>query len=244
MSFDDFSKRLKYVLNDGKYTQKEAAEKINISEHSFTKYLNGRIPQAIILYKIALLYDKTMEWFLTGKDPMSSICEFYDNLTEEEKDELNLFMNFLKYKRSISSQDINDAKIFSLSNENNDISNVKEDSVTYLPVIEDITTVISIESIEACKGDISNSFIIRARGDSMIDAGIEDGDLVIFRAQPMVENGEIALVNVKGESSIRYFYLDNEKCELRSANPEYPPEKYSIDEINIIGKFVEVLEHK
>ena len=112
MSFDGFSERLRNVLDEGKYTQKEAAEKINISEHSFTKYLNGRIPQAKILYKIALLYDKTMEWFLTGKDPMTSTCEFYDNLTEEEKEELNLFIDFLRHKRSINSQDTNDdAKI-------------------------------------------------------------------------------------------------------------------------------------
>ena len=245
MSFDGFSERLRNVLDEGKYTQKEAAEKINISEHSFTKYLNGRIPQAKILYKIALLYDKTMEWFLTGKDPMTSTCEFYDNLTEEEKEELNLFIDFLRYKRSINSQDTNDdAKIFSLANETSDISTVEKELVTYIPVIGDIATGISIESIEAYKGDISNSFIIRARGENMIDADIEDGDLVIFKVQPMVENGEIALVNVNGKATIKYIYFNGEECELRSANPEYPPMKYPMDEVNIIGKFVEVLEHK
>lgn len=244
MSFDGFSERLKSVLTEGKYTQKEAAEIINISEHSFTKYLNGRIPQTEILYKIALLYDKTMEWFLTGKDPIVPTCEIYNNLTEEEKDELNLFVNFLRYKGNINLQDNNVSRVTSLTKYVHDNSTTKEDSITYLPVLGDIATGISINGIEAYQGDISNSFVIRARGDSMIGANIKDGDLVIFKAQPMVENGEIALINVNGEATIKYLYLNDEECELRSANPAYPPVKYSIDEINVIGKFVEVLEHK
>ena len=156
-----------------------------------------------------------------------------------------MFIDFLRHKRSINSQDTNDdAKIFSLANETSDISTVEKEPAVYLPVLGDIATGVPIESIEAYHGDISNSFIIRARGENMIDADIEDGDLVIFKVQPMVENGEIALVNVNGKATIKYIYFNGEECELRSANPIYPPMKYPMDEVNIIGKFVEVLEHK
>ena len=232
MSFDGFSDRLKSVLNSGKYTQKEAAEKINISEYSFTKYLNGRIPQTEILYKIARLYNKSMEWLLTGKDPIVSKSIITDNLTDEESDELNLFIEFLKYKRNINSQD------------NNHVATVKEDAITYIPILGDIDKWIPIESIKTYHGYLPNSFIIRTNGDSMIDANISNDDLVIFKVQPMVENGDIALVNVNDKSTIRYFYQNGEECELRSANSSYPPVKYPVDEINIIGKFVQVLEHK
>ena len=78
----------------------------------------------------------------------------------------------------------------------------------------------------------------------MVNANIEDGDLVVFKTQPTVENGEIALVSVNGEATIKYFYLYDSKCELRSANPAYPPMEYSAGDINILGKFVEVLDVK
>lgn len=233
-----FGERLKDTINKRKTTQKALANEIGVSKTSITNYVNGRIPEVPILYAISDFLGVTMEWLLTGERISQNNLKEFQSLTAEDQHDFELIMNFLNLKREKTTK-----TAYTNINETS-IETIEKDSVTYLPVIEDITTVISIESIEAYKGDISNSFIIRARGDSMIDAGIEDGDLVIFRAQPMVENGEIALVNVKGESSIRYFYLDNEKCELRSANPEYPPEKYSIDEINIIGKFVEVLEHK
>ena len=66
MSYNGFSKRLKKLIDADEYTQKETAEKLEISEHSFTKYLNGRIPNAIILHKLANFYNVSMEWLLVG----------------------------------------------------------------------------------------------------------------------------------------------------------------------------------
>ncbi|NSW90252.1 MAG: helix-turn-helix domain-containing protein [Firmicutes bacterium] len=88
-----------------------------------------------------------------------------------------------------------------------------------------------------------NSFIIRVRGDSMIEADINDGDFAVIRPQPTVENGEIALVNVDGEATIKYFYKTNSGYELRSANSNYAPMFYTAqDNINIIGKVVDVIK--
>lgn len=236
--------RLRAARKKCELTLKDVNESIGISTGNLSELENDiKQPSSQTLIALKKLYNISIDWVLTGE--ITEYNDTYFELTHEERYDLDTFIDFLKFRRE---GNIICKNSLSYEKSKKGLSTypitAEKDSVTYLPVIEDITTVISIESIEAYKGDISNSFIIRARGDSMIDAGIEDGDLVIFRAQPMVENGEIALVNVKGESSIRYFYLDNEKCELRSANPEYPPEKYSIDEINIIGKFVEVLEHK
>lgn len=252
MSFDGFSVRLKNVLNEGIYTQKEAAEKIDISEHSFTKYLNGRIPQTEILYKIALLYDRPMEWFLTGKESDNDSINHFNDLTPEDKSELNMFLEFLRYKRDMKPVSNIDIKSSSISDHSDNILISREEPAFYLPILGDAAAGIPIEIIEIYQGDVkvngrydrSNSFIVRARGDSMIDASIKDGDLVIFKTQPTVENGEIALVSVNGEATIKYFYKHNGKCELRSANPTYPRMEYSAGDISILGKFVEVLEHK
>jgi SOS-response transcriptional repressor LexA len=87
-----------------------------------------------------------------------------------------------------------------------------------------------------------NSFLIHVQGDSMTGAGIEDGDYVVIRPQPTVENGEIALIGIDSESTIKYFYKHNDGVELRSANPAYEPYFYnSSEEIRILGKVVDVI---
>lgn len=257
MIFDGFSKRLREVIDSGKYTQKEAAERLGISEHSFTKYLNGRIPQTEILYKIALLYDTTMEWLLTGKSnskqdkPLTN--NLFSNFVEEDLDDLKLIIKFLKFYKTEKGEKEKTSIEYSISPDDDPpIAATKEEPTIYLPILGDAAAGIPIEIIELRQGKVPvnekhgkyNSFVIRAKGNSMIDAGIENGDLVVIRPQPVVENGEVALVNINGEAAIKYFYLHNGKCELRSANPSYSPMFFTSHDISILGKVVEVIKHK
>ena len=53
---------------------------------------------------------------------------------------------------------------------------------------------------------IKCDFCLRAKGDSMIDARIHDGDVVFIKKQPEVENGEIAAVEIDGEATLKRFY--------------------------------------
>lgn len=88
----------------------------------------------------------------------------------------------------------------------------------------------------------NNAFLVHVQGDSMTGAGINDGDYVVIRPQPVVENGEIALVGVNLESTIKYFYKHPGGIELRSANPAYEPYSYtSDDEVIVYGKVVDVI---
>ena len=66
--FKGFSERLKKSIEESKKTQKEIADSIGISSHAFTKYLNGRIPETVIVYKLAKYFNKPMEWLLAGKN--------------------------------------------------------------------------------------------------------------------------------------------------------------------------------
>ncbi len=104
---EKFGERLKDAIRECGTTQKDLAEKIGISKTSISNYANGRIPEVPILYEITDFLGVTMEWLLTGKEPGASECDLLDDLTEEEKDELNLFLDFLRYKRSVASQDKN-----------------------------------------------------------------------------------------------------------------------------------------
>ena len=82
-----------------------------------------------------------------------------------------------------------------------------------------------------------------AKGDSMINARIQDGDLVFIMEQPWVENGEIAAVIIDDEAMLRRFYFDrkNATITLVAANPAYAPLVYSGEQsshVRIFGKVV------
>lgn len=88
---------------------------------------------------------------------------------------------------------------------------------------------------------IKCDFCLRAKGDSMIDARIHDGDVVFIKEQPEVENGEIAAVEIDGEATLKRFYAYENKIVLQAANPNYAPLIYvgnEIGEIHILGKAV------
>lgn len=71
---------------------------------------------------------------------------------------------------------------------------------------------------------IRADFALSCKGDSMIDAGIQNGDIVYIRAQSIVENGQIAAVMVDGgEATLKRFYSDKNTVQLIAANPKYPP---------------------
>ena len=91
--------------------------------------------------------------------------------------------------------------------------------------------------------DIHADFCLKAKGDSMINARILDGDIVFIRQQPMVENGEIAAVIINDEATLkRVYYNQGEgKLVLQSENPSYEPFVYvgeELNDISILGKAV------
>lgn len=81
-------------------------------------------------------------------------------------------------------------------------------------------------------------FYLRAKGDSMIGARIFDGDLLLIRKQPEVEDGEIAAVLIDDESVLKKVYFRDGTIILQSENQAYPPLMYSLKDKNvkIIGK--------
>lgn len=84
-------------------------------------------------------------------------------------------------------------------------------------------------------------FCLKCHGDSMVDAGIRDGDIVYIRIQPSVEDGEIAAVRISGEATLKRVYYDGTSITLVPANSAYRPKTYSgaeLEDIQIEGKVV------
>lgn len=88
---------------------------------------------------------------------------------------------------------------------------------------------------------IHADFILKVKGESMIGAGILDGDYAFIRQQPEVENGEIAAVLIDDEATLKKFYRQNGIVTLLSENPEVPPKIFINGDMKIMGKLVAVL---
>lgn len=84
-------------------------------------------------------------------------------------------------------------------------------------------------------------FCLRCHGDSMIEAHIQDGDIVYIRCQPQVEDGEIAAVRIDGEATLKRVYYDGQSLTLMPANSRCRPKTYTgaeLENIRIEGKAV------
>lgn len=79
-------------------------------------------------------------------------------------------------------------------------------------------------------------FYLRAKGDSMVGARIYEGDLLLIRKQPAVDNGEIAVVLLDDEAVLKRVYSNGDQLILQSENPKYPPRIAPVADVRIIGK--------
>lgn len=104
--------------------------------------------------------------------------------------------------------------------------------------------ILAEENIEAYD-DIPNSikcdFTLICKGDSMVNARINDGDIVYIKQQSQVDNGEIAAVLIDNEATLKRVYIYEDKVVLQSENTKYPPFVYTKEDMNnirILGKAV------
>lgn len=87
-----------------------------------------------------------------------------------------------------------------------------------------------------------NVFALHVKGDSMINAGIFDGDLVFARSQTVAESGEIIIAQVDDEATVKYYQPKPDHIELRAANPKYQPIIVNPDrKFSIAGRVIGVL---
>jgi repressor LexA len=104
---------------------------------------------------------------------------------------------------------------------------------------EDVEEVMSLPEQFTGTG---STFMLRVRGDSMIDAGILDGDFVVVRQQPDAENGDVVVAGIPdGEATIKTYGRRRGKVVLTPANPTMTPMEFAPEEVAVFGKVVTVL---
>jgi len=128
---------------------------------------------------------------------------------------------------------------------------VERRPVRHVPIVGDVaagTDVIAAENITESMplpadlvGD-GDLFMLRVRGESMVDAGILDGDYVVARAQPTAEVGEMVVAGIPGEeATVKTYLRKGGKVILRPANQRYSDIELGPDEVTIFGRVVSVL---
>ncbi len=128
---------------------------------------------------------------------------------------------------------------------------VSRSPVRYVPLVGDVaagTGVLAQEQVEELMTlpeqftGSGPAFMLRVRGESMIDAGIFDGDYVVVREQPEAELGDVVVAGIGGdEATVKTFGRKRGKVVLSPANPTMSPMELEPEQVTIYGKVVSVL---
>jgi repressor LexA len=121
----------------------------------------------------------------------------------------------------------------------------------HVPLVGDVaagTDVLAQENVEELlplpvdftgDGDV---FMLRVRGDSMIDAGILDGDFVVAQAQTTAEKGDVVVAGIPGEeATVKTYTRKGGKVVLVPSNPRLEPMELDPEDVTIFGRVVTVL---
>ncbi|MBN1600236.1 MAG: transcriptional repressor LexA [Chitinispirillaceae bacterium] len=120
-----------------------------------------------------------------------------------------------------------------------------------VPLIGSVAAGLPITAIENINGYITldrsifkgdDLFALRVKGDSMTGMGILNGDIVVVRKKTTAENGEVVVIIIDGDATLKRFIRDRETVLLRAENPNYSDIVLSsVNSIQIAGKLVGVI---
>jgi repressor LexA len=113
-----------------------------------------------------------------------------------------------------------------------------------MPILGKVAAGVPITAAENVEGEFvlpsgfvpraSDAFMLRVQGDSMVDAAILDGDLIVVRPQRTADNGEVVVAMLDGEATVKRFYREKTRIRLQPENRSMAP-IYASD-VEIIGR--------
>ena len=123
--------------------------------------------------------------------------------------------------------------------------------VVMVPILGTIAAGVPIETIQDLDGYVGylpqghhrncDLFALHVHGDSMIDAGIYDGDIVIVEQTSAADNGQIVAAMIDGEATVKRFYRENGHYRLQPENPTMEP--IIVDHVEILGRVVSSMRY-
>ena len=183
--------------------------------------------------------------------PKSAMSQYLSGTFEPKQDRLHIMADTLKVNPAwLMGYDVPmtdtpkpaDFDVFSLPGV---LPVPKTKKVPRLGTIACGTPILALENIETYDYIDENmhcDFTLECKGDSM-EPRMQDGDIVLIRIQPEVENGQIAAVLIEDTATLKHVHYNKDKgiLQLLSDNPTYPPQVYTGEELNsitVIGKAI------
>lgn len=131
-----------------------------------------------------------------------------------------------------------------------DLPNKGQADTVLVPLVGKVTAgepITAIENIEEyyplprrLVGEDQTVFLLSVRGDSMINAGILDGDYVVVRQQPTADNGDIVVaMTTEGEATVKRFFRESDHIRLQPENERLEP--ILLPEVTILGKVISLI---
>lgn len=222
--------RIKKLIEDKELTQKEVAEKLDITEATLSRYINGqRKPTGDTLIQLSRILETTTDYILKGEKETSNLK------TLKLNKELKLKLNTIKKNTNSDSTEVDLSTLTKL-----DIIGTVRAGVGGIAYEDNMGTEYAY-TVNATK---ETHFYLKVKGDSM-EPKISEGDLALVHIQSDVESGSLAIVLVDGEEGvIKKVVKKPNSIELHSFNPYYPTRVFAYEEMNsikIIGKVIKII---
>ena len=124
------------------------------------------------------------------------------------------------------------------------------ENVHHVPLLGTITAGAPILAVEQVEGYLPYSgyvssdkplFALKVKGESMLNAGILDGDIIFAEQTPVARNGDMVVALIGDEATVKTFYKENGHFRLQPENDDYEP--IIVDELAVLGKVVAVLRY-
>lgn len=212
--------RIKELRLEHGYSLRDLADKCGVSKSAIDMYEKAkRKPKYETLEALADIFNVDMEYLLGKSDTRNRYANMlgFDSLEEAYRAGKKL------------------------------PSNIRPISTVSLPLLGNVACgepIFAEENVETyidAEEGTQADFCLRVKGDSMINARIFDGDIIFVKKQDMVDDGEIAVVLIDDEATVKrvYYDRDNNVITLMPENPTYKPMRYAgadLDTVRILGK--------
>lgn len=239
-----FAKNLQRYMSENNVDRRELSEKVNIPYSTLSDWINAKKYPRIDNIEILANY------FNIDKSDLIEPSFMKPHKVKLSEKKIELLKEHAKYREIAKNaekylaehpirEELNPIIKFSIR------KNFNKTAVPLIGTIAAGTPILAEQNIERyfdIDTSIDCDFCLRIQGDSMIDVGIHNDDIVFIRQQPTLEIGEIGAIQIGEEATLKRFYKTNDSIILQPANADYLPQIYTSDsDIRILGKLVATL---
>lgn len=265
----ELGERIRSVRKERNMTLHDLQEATGMSNSALSKVERGAVVVgADNLYAISKTLGVSIDWLITGNAPainkinelsyktkkldneflINEVISIFNELSRKEREDLFFVIKgaeLMIKRQSIRNKNEAENNTSKITIEKSGYNYSNESKMINLPVLGVAAAGAPMEAIPYIEGYLEvqekykDCFIVRIKGDSMINAGMENGGYALVRQQQVVESGEVALVMVDNNVTIKRFKREGEKVVLIPENDNMSPMVYtkSLD-VKILGKVV------